>query len=278
MSKKLISLVLVLALAGISSAATIQWVGPGTSEAWETASNWNGTIAAADTVKAYGTAGANITVSTNIGSFTKLQNQSWGGSCNIEITSTGTLNVDGSIEQGKGTSSTLMLIDAGGVFNAARRIVSTVGTYKVSSASSGTSDIVDVYGTLNVKGSLATSDLSVGPGTGTSAGRVIVRNGGLVDVDAYVINATVIATGTYAGQTRGQIKLYEGGLMKIKGDKTIQVNADITAGTIVGKNGTAGYLGVWTRTEGGQLYTYVPEPATIALLGLGSLMLLRRKR
>ena len=277
MSKKLLSLVLVLALAGMASAATIQWVGPGASDpagAWEDASNWNGAIAEGDTVKAYhtsGTQGANITVNDTTVNFLKLQNQSWGGACNIEVKSGAVLQLDGSVEQGKGAYTTLMLIDAGGVVKAAQKFTQTTGTYKLSSAA-GTADVVDIYGTLQVKGSMATSDLAVAQGAGAGTGRVYVRGGGLLDVDAYSINGGLNTGGT---AKRGMILIASGGIMRILGNATTQVNNDITAGNIVGLGSN---LHVWTKVEGGQTYTYVPEPATIALLGLGSLVLLRRKR
>ncbi len=268
MGKKLASLLLVLVLAGMASAAS--WKG-GAGE-WEDPTKWEppGVPAEGDLVGT-GITYAYITVNASTNNIAKLQMQNLGGASIIEIKSGGTLNCDGSIEQGKGNSS-LMQIDAGGVFNAARKLTSAIGTYKLSSAA-GTTDVIDVYGTLNVKGSMATSDLSVAAGSGVGIGRVTIRNGGLVNVDAYLINSTVVASGANMGEKRGKITIESGGLMKILGNKTAQVAADITAGTIVGPSGMV----AWLVTEGATQYTYVPEPATIALLGLGGL-LLRRKR
>jgi len=67
--------------------------------------------------------------------------------------------------------------------------------------------------------------------------------------------------------------MWEGSMMRIKGDVLDQANADITAGKIAGQGITlhAVYMPDYNWT------VVTPEPATIALLGLGGL-LLRRKR
>jgi hypothetical protein len=199
------------------------------------------------------------------------------GKMKLEITGTGSIANDGSVEMSSTLTSAETIIDAGGVWNASQKITQSLGSFKLGSANTGPVS-VDVYGTLNVKnrGTMTTvgSDLMIGAGTGTGIGRLNIKDDGLVDVDVYSISATLVASGTYMGQKRGMITIDGGGILKIKGNATAQVTADInTNGTIVGP-----HLVVWTGYTGGQQYTYVPEPATIALLGLGSLTLLRKKR
>ena len=90
---------------------------------------------------------------------------------------------------------------------------------------------VNVWGTLNVVSqnpTNGTSDLQIcnlagGAGTGT----LNIYSTGVVNVDAYTI-------GTYG---TGRIYITIGGTMTIKGDATVQVNADISAGKIAGTSG-----------------------------------------
>lgn len=286
MSKKLLSLIFVLALAGMASA--IQWEGPAYTDApgaWEDTTNWSRLttddpyripVASDATVQIYRLdgAGANVTITSAVSGGIKPQMKF--NYTKLDIKGTGSLSNSGSVEM----SSTLVYADVtiSGVWNACQKTLGTLATFKLSSATSGTA-IVDVYGTLNVKntGTLTTvgSELQIGAGTNTGAGRVIINAGGLVNVDLYSINGTVITGGTYDGQTRGKITIAAGGLMKIKGWVDTQVNTDIANGLIVCNDP---HIRAWLVTEGATQYTYVPEPATIALLGLGSLMLLRKKR
>jgi hypothetical protein len=288
MSKKLISLVFVLALAGMASA--IQWVGPGAGEGpgnWAVASNWdlNRLPVASDATVVVqsltaGHLGANVIVDSAVSGGVKPQFTIHTET--VTIQDGGSISNDGSVEL-KGSATVTVTIDDGGVWDACQKLTQALGTFKLGTANS-TAAIVDVYGTLNVKntGTMTTtgSDLQVAFGTSANIGigRLNIKDGGLVNVDAYSINSALVTSGIYAGQMRGKIKVDNGGILKIKGNVFATVTADIAAGKIVNGYGTAEDLIAWTGVEGFQTYTYVPEPATIALLGLGSLMLLRRKR
>lgn len=140
-----------------------------------------------------------------------------------------------------------------------------------TSAGNANSVVVNVYGTLNIKSTTGTATLNMVCDTrsgtsGVNIATVNIKAGGLMEVDSYTIGKGGVQYGT------GKINIWKNGVMKIKGSVTAQVKGDIDAGRIVGVNRAAGYY-----ESGG--YTYVvPEPATIAMLGLGGLMLCRKKR
>jgi hypothetical protein len=193
----------------------------------------------------------------------------------LEITNTGSISHSGSADLY--TGSLAATIDSGGVWNA----VTSSGSFKMAAntnATTANSVVVDAYGTLNVKGtSGATLALVNDTRSGTSginSATVNIRSGGLVDVDSYTIGLAGVQYGT------GKINIYglnaASGVMKIKGDATAQVATDAAASRIVCVDGTL----TWSYNAGTNTTTVwnVPEPATLALLGLGSLTLLRRKR
>jgi len=267
MSKKLISLVLVLALASMASA--VQWVGPSGSQAagnWTVTSNWNtGVLPGASdaTTKMFLStgAGANIIVDTAVTGGIKPQ-MSYGGPIYVEIQNGGSITNKGSVDGYNGTYT--VTIRAGGAWNSS----TTGGSFKVA-ANTGVyanTDIINVFGTLSIVGTgtsaLGLTNDSRAGATNVNSGTVNVYGGGLLDVDAYSI-------GTYGV---GTIHLQGSGLMTVKGNAVAQVQADIAANRITG----VASGDVWYNIHTGK--TEVPEPATVALLGLGSLMLLRRKR
>jgi len=281
MSKKLISLVLVLAISSIASAGTLYWNSNVASGDWNVASNWKTT---GDTTGVLSTAvpgtGDSAMMRTSLnGTYTSvtIAVSTTDAVCNRVNINAGTETIN--IQTGA------VLTNNGGtwptavqIYNTGTATLNVSGTWKNERA--GTAMSVKIGGgasgtpnnTINIlnggivtakAGGLAT--FAIG-NTGLTVGkaRVNIASGGLLDVDAYVF-------GSLADK---KMQIYTGGLMKVLGNATTQIQADITAGNIVGPTGTTAGLGIWQ--SGG--YTYVPEPATVALLGLGSLMLLKRKR
>jgi len=273
MSKKLISLVLVLAITGMASA--IQWIGAAQGSAagdWNVAANWDSlrTPVASDAqVRLYlsSALGGNIYVDTAVSGGAKTQMATLGINT-LEVRNGGTVSESGSWEM-YNVTDTITIRDKG-IINAC----TTSGSFKLASNTNGTSvntDTVNVYGRLNVKGT-GSSVLNItndtrGTNVASIVGIVNIYLGGLVDVDNYNI-------GTYGS---GTINISQGGVMKIKGDASAKVTADLAAGRITGYDKAVGSLGSEDIIVAGA-YTWIPEPATIALLGMGSLMLLRRKR
>jgi len=192
-----------------------------------------------------------------------------------------------------------------GTYNAGTAASASMNLYLASGTGSTGTHTIKVYGTLN-EGMTATSGTLSIVATGTTAsntGIVDIYNGGVVNTKAYTIG------------TAGTGKIYidgsatnaaTAGVMWINGNVTGQVQADITGHKIQTAtfDGSGNFVSaldmsstVDTATsfasraaddpynygyDSGLAKTWItvptPEPATIAILGLGSLMLLRRKR
>jgi len=255
---------LTLILASLTSAATITWKGPGYSSpagAWEDASNWDGGLPTATDgiVRAYRSdgAGSNITIDTSVSGGVKLQMKY--GKSKITINNGGTLTNSGLVEMFMGTTSEVLIM-AGGTWNAC---TSASGANFLLATSTSSKDTVSVWGTLNVSGASAPK-LTIGTtGDASGFGTVNIYSGGLVTADRYQIG------------NRGVINMWSGAVFKIKGDVTATTAADIASGKIAGQGGAV----LSTYYNAFENMTYViPEPATVALLGLGGLTLLLRRK
>ncbi len=284
---KLISLVLVLAIAGVASAADFYWNSNVASGNYSVMTNWKiggtATSPLATSTQGYGDqmwarpslngslgATASITINVDVAAYTSRLNINTGTPTlnildGVTLTNNGTISATG--WQFYNTTLGVVNID-GSLLN--ERGDTTQMTVKIGGSGNGSSNTININdgGIMTVKNTATHNALFAIGNTQTAAGSAYVNiaAGGLLDVDSY----------TFGLLANKKITIASGGLMKVRGDATTQIGTDITAGNIAGE--WAGSLRVWTETEGGQTYTYVPEPATVALLGLGSLMLLRRKR
>ena len=287
--KKLICLCVVLALAGTAGAATSLWKG-GTGD-WGVASNWisQGPPSATGTTYAFSSAaGTNvITVSANSTNLTLITGRGVAGApTNVTVSGPqdNTLIVNSGVSL-RTTKLTYMYSTQSG----SKSTLEIQGTYDGEAAASTgmnfqlasgigavSTDVVKVYGTFNVAMTATSGSLliaTVGSGNGT----VNIYSSGTANVRAYTIDG---GTGT------GHIYLDNGGKMWVVGNVTAQVSADITAGRIAAMPGgsatgvTYGYdaTKVLGGATGATWVEGVPEPATVALLGLGSLLLYRKKR
>jgi hypothetical protein len=249
----LVCLTVVLVLAGSATAVTRNWDGDGSDGQWTTAANWS------DDTKPTGSDDANI---------------------------------DGSTTAYTVTLSGTEVVDAVAVQNASTLTVATGATLTVNGAGA--------YGTFWVSGEKAAAEINV-------QGTVILQDGneyglfqhydGVLNISGLLrVGNTDYAPG-YGNITENStlgdnyIYLTGGGKLVAYGDTTISdpsgrsLRTAVTTGRIYQNGSVVGTDDlVLTDANGnpwvsGTKYTaIVPEPATVAILGLGSLVLLRRRR
>jgi hypothetical protein len=287
MFKNLSAILCLLVFPYLASAADFYWNSNVAEGDWSVASNWklggtatsplatsapttadqawirpslNGSISAGPvTINVTTTDAVTSRLNMNFGTFT-LNVQS-----GAVLTNSGTLTATG--WQFYACTNGVVNID-GTLKN--ERSDSTAITVKIGGAGSGGWHTININsgGVMTVKQTALHNGVFGIGNTAVGGGhvRVNIAAGGLLDVDSY----------TFGTLVDKKLTIYGGGLMKVRGDAVSQINADITAGYIVGQWGNSAGLGVWTQTEGGQTYTYVPEPTTLALLALGGLFLRRK--
>lgn len=281
MFKKLMVLALVLSLASAASALNVNFLGPDGAD-WDVASNWaTGSVPGlADNARP---AGFNIAVSTSPTKVVKIQYRGVAGS-GVTIASGAVLSNAGSFEHDNGTGTTLTQIDVGGVLNACDQsnARSDYTAYKLGRAqySTGHSQLT-VNGTLNVQSGayyidkptmLSKSELligmwGVGMWSGSSA-TLSVGATGVVNADDLIMNTNG------AADCDVLIDIATGGKIVVLGQHNSKFQSYRAQGLITG-NGTCD-VGIFF--DGSYTTLQVPEPMTIALLGLGGLALLRKRR
>jgi len=270
MFKKLTILVLVLALTSAASAGTMQW-NSWTGD-WEDATNWIDTVtsatgppAALQFTKISRDASQTVDVTVNSTTAVAGKFQMGYGDCTLTVVDEAILTQDGSFEMYNG-STNLLNIDDGGLLDACQ----TNGIFKLGGAASTT---VTVDGTLKV-GSAEAEGLTSVIQMGTTAkfggyGMLKINNTGLVETTEYVIN-----DGT-AGSA-GYLMLYGDGTMVIDGNVVWQTYNYIAAGQVYGDD-VVGNVRADYNSGTDTTTIRIPEPATIALLGLGGLLLRKRR-
>ena len=149
----------------------------------------------------------------------------------LTMLSGGKLTTTSSVEMYQGTSSQLD-IEAGAAMDACTKSNAATATFKLANdAATSCPDTVNIWGTLNIisqNPANGTSDLqicNVSGGTGT--GTINIYGTGVLNTEAYTI-------GSYG---TGRIYITAGGKMKVTGNVTPQVNADISAGKIAAAGG-----------------------------------------
>lgn len=253
-----VCLVAVLVMASVASAGTV-WnpagntVTPG-SQAWGDVDNWtNGLPTAADKAVFNVPGAAEAQVS---GSFSDMQIVQGDGNDG------GTLRIlDG------GTLTTKVAWSAVGYNNVAHAIVDAGGTYHFGQhawigLNAGGVGTLDISGNVRVDGML-------GLGWGGGQGFINVKDGGILDLNQmHGDGATSVKNGSI-------LNIETGGQILLPGDYTGAINKYIANG-LMASNGVIGDVNI-DVSSGNTVLTAVPEPATMLLLGLGGLLLRKRR-
>jgi hypothetical protein len=283
MMKKLLCLFVLLALAGSASAGTAYWANGVASGDWEVASNWTASSGAAppydatNSVFGYrldnGSSSITITSSGSAKAYHYIMTPDGTAAVNASLTinASSDLQVVRNVQQFSTNANATTTMTIYGTLNACDSATTTAYNYNLSSGTGKNSnDTIDVYGVLNVltrSGGSGVPRLTIcNTGNVAGSGTVNIYDGGVVDVYSYLIGT----------KGAGHIYIELGGIMWINGDATSQVSTDILGLKIqkLGEIGTLEY-----GISGGKTWVgVVPEPATVALLGLGGLLLCRKKR
>jgi len=259
MCKKVFCLVCLFALIFVGSALGTNWNGSAGNGLWKTGSNWDGGVAptAADNATFYYNPGQAVVIDDGTaGTCATLEGLGWYGNTNqgtLTVQSNGSLTAGTGITLGQGGPAAL-IVDGGTVTAAGSGVFVYVGH--------------DSAGVLQVKndGKITVETLYV----------TVAGGSGHVQLDSGLLTVN------------NWMSMNAFGTMDITGGKMVIPWADlawmqttyqplIDAGQITGYGDKLLARVGYEEGVGATLYA-VPEPATIAMLSLGGLALIRRKR
>lgn len=285
MCKKFLSLVLVLALSGIAAAANLNFIGDGDASSWGDSLNWNtagdgtGTYQVPTSIDFARPSGNMVTVNTTGEVCDRLQMRGVANSgttvlANMDLTTSGSVEMDCSTAG----SSVTVTIDADGTMNACTQSVatSTATSFKLGRANRAGDSVCTVNGTLNVvSGAAEKSELAIGMWyVGGGGGGNWTLNVG----SAGVVNADVLQVNTNPADGAAVVDITSGGVIILDGDQRNAIGGAVYGGIIFKGDHVAGDIVMdYGVTNAGKTTVQVPEPATIALLGLGGLLLRKRR-
>ena len=256
-----VCVVAVLLMASVATAATV-WnpaangiVPPATGD-WGVGANWTNDVPGlADGKAVFNVPDAAECVVTDAQSFNQLVQGDNGPGGVIRVMDGGSLTT-GAVWSGVGYNNTAhVIVETGGSV--------TFGQHMWVGLQAGGPGILDIIG-----GTVRVSEM-IGLGWETGTGFVNVIAGLL---DLHNIHATDSIKGDSVMDIRN-------GVVTIDGDHAWKINDYIAAGKIVGFGGEGTVNVDFDVTNAGKTtITAVPEPTTLALLGLGGLVLRRRRK
>ena len=259
-ASKLVIVVCVLTLAGNAFALNPNAFTGTINDDWATGGNWTSGVAPITedvSIRAAAVIAQSTTASANI---LRVGNGAYGP------TEVGSIVIDGSlttlydirIAEGTGVNGTIT-VNAGAILD--NRTSAAVGELAVGYGGTGT---LNVYGTVYTK----SMDITNWGSPTSSTGIVNVFAGGIV------VDSGRLTVGAWGGN--GSLVIYEGGSFSCGDNWSGQLQNFIDNGYI--RAATGATLVVTNHTlDAGKTFTAVPEPATMLLVGVGSMLLRRRK-
>jgi len=201
-----------------------------------------------------------------------------GKSGTVNIVSGGTWNTDGEMRFAENGVAATINVEVGGTLNAEVEMVWNEGEVGTQT------NRLNVYGTAYVEQlkmyGFAGDDITT-VGNGTDAATLTIVEGLLAKegVASIIINAgsTMIVDGDWAGAFNTNYA--NGGSIDLVGTGTLQTLNSAGVNDISKIIGNGGTTAVTSAVVGDYtVYSTIPEPATMSLLALGGLAMLRRRR
>jgi len=272
-TKIFVVVVLLLAFVNIASAETVYWAGagqggdppwcydPSPDQLWSNANNWvewfstgypaHNVPTAADYVELNCTGYVTL-VNTGTAAVGSMLSVGYAGSHTLNVTG-GTLAIGGFAELGGGSGDE-------GVMNVQGGVTTIGGNFAIGGPGLPQYSWPGGNGTLNMSsGSIGvTGALQIGINAGTGD---VILSGGTISAAALAMTAN------------GLLTLSDDGLVVLPGNQTALVNGYINSGWV---SGQAEYM--TAGQYAGNTLVFVPEPVTLFLLGVGGLVISRRRK
>jgi hypothetical protein len=288
-SVNVVCLVAVLLMASVSNAANIRYQGSGP---WEdvsdgTTNGWQGAMPGSGDTARFNWGDNTVTLDYAAPAIKKFQmgvDESGG----LVVNNGGVLTATGNSKVGNnGAVTGRLTINAGGEVNANGgwlMVGGNVGTTGILNIDGGVmnnsghlwvASHTDSIGTVDITGGSLTVGGMIGIGTinavdpSGGTGTVNVNEGGLLALANIHGGITSIQPGSV-------LNIYGTGQVTLPGDFEGVIASYATAGLIAG-DGILGNVQTDLTTNPGFTTVFVPEPATMILLGLGGLLLRRKK-